>query len=118
MPRMVWTGQDPATLACEVFFYQPVPPAAPSNLTATTASRTQINLTWTDNSDNETAFAVWRSTMGVGDPFSRVGVVAPNITSYSDTGLAPNTTYTYEVRATNNVGASAWSNQPSATTSP
>src|SRR5207245_8312917 len=92
------------------------PPAAPTNLTAVAASSTQINLTWTDNSNNETAFAVWRT--GGGSAFARVAALAANSTSYTDRGLTPNTPYTYAVRAINNVGASAWSNQVMVTTPP
>jgi fibronectin type 3 domain-containing protein len=89
-------------------------PAAPTHLTATAPSPSQVDLTWTSHSDNETAFAIWRAT---GDgAFVRVGVVAPHTTRFSDTGLTPNTTYTYEVRATNNIGASAWSNPATAAT--
>ncbi len=39
-------------------------PMPPTNLVATIASTTRINLAWTDASNNETAFAVWRSTNG------------------------------------------------------
>jgi titin len=91
-----------------------VPPAAPSNLTATTASSTQINLAWTVNSNNETGIAVWRQS---GGGWVRVGVRPPHSSSFSDTGLTPATTYTYEVRAINNYFPSAWSNQATATTS-
>jgi fibronectin type 3 domain-containing protein len=94
-----------------------VAPAAPTNLAATVASSTQVNLTWSDNSNNETAFSVWHSTDG-GLNWTRIAVLIPNSTSYSDTGLSPNTSYTYRVRATNNVGASAWSNQVTVTTPP
>jgi probable HAF family extracellular repeat protein len=98
---------NPATVAL-------LPPAAPTHLAATAPSASQVDLTWTDNSDNETAFAIWRQTGG--GAFVRVGVVAPHTTHFSDTGLMPNTAYTYEVRATNNVGASAWSHEAPATT--
>jgi len=37
--------------------------------------------------------------------------VVPNATSFTDTGLTPGTAYTYRVRATNNTGASAWTNE-------
>src|SRR6266568_8736087 len=88
-------------------------PAAPSGLTAGAASSSQVNLTWTDNSDNEFAFAVWRQSGG--GAFGRVAVLAPNTTSFTDTGLTPGTPYTYEVRAINNAGASPWSNQATVT---
>ena len=38
------------------------PPAAPSDLVATTLSSTSIKLTWTVNSTTETSFEVWRKT--------------------------------------------------------
>ena len=36
--------------------------AAPSGLSASAAGSTQINLTWSDNSSNETGFAIDRAT--------------------------------------------------------
>ena len=41
-------------------------PNAPSSLTATAASSSQINLAWTDNSTNETGFKVERATSASG----------------------------------------------------
>src|SRR5947208_14020769 len=84
-------------------------PAAPSGLTAGAAASSQVNLTWTDYSDNEFAFAVWRQGGGAG--WGRVAALAADTTRFSDTGLTPGTPYTYEVRAINDAGASAWSNQ-------
>ncbi len=43
--------------------------------------------------------------------------MGPNTTTYSDTGLAPSTAYTYRVRAVNDYYASAWSNDATASTS-
>jgi hypothetical protein len=91
-----------------------VPPAAPTTLAATVASPTQINLTWQDNSYNEFAFAVYRKSGA--DDYVRIAVLSPNTEAYSDTTASPNTTYTYRLRATNNVGASDWTNEVSATT--
>ena len=92
-------------------------PAAPSGLTATAASSSQINLAWTDNSGNETNFVVARSTT-TGGPYTDIATLGANVTSFSNTGLAANTTYHYVVRTTNAGGASANSNQASATTLP
>ncbi|AXA36788.1 N-acetylmuramoyl-L-alanine amidase [Candidatus Sumerlaea chitinivorans] len=93
------------------------PPAAPSGLTATAVSQSQINLTWTDNSSNERNFIVARATTS-GGPYTDIATLGVNVTSYSDTGLSPNTTYYYVVRASNSAGASANSSQASATTLP
>ncbi len=89
-------------------------PAAPSNLTATVASATQINLSWADNSSNEDGFAVERSTDGT--TFAPLATVAANATTYTDTGLTAATTYTYRVRATSSGGNSGYSNTAAATT--
>lgn len=98
-----------------VFAGAPQPPSAPSGLTATAVSSSQINLAWTDNSSDETNFVVARSTTA-GGPYTDIATLAAGSTSYSNTGLTASTTYYYVVRATNAVGASANSNQASATT--
>lgn len=85
------------------------PPAAPSNLSATAASSSQINLTWQDNADNEQGFKIERDSA----PIATVGA---NATGYNDTGLDPSKTYTYRVCAYNSNGDSAYSNAASATT--
>jgi hypothetical protein len=89
------------------------PPAAPTGLTATEISSSQINLSWTDNATNETGFRIERKTTG---SFSQIATVGANVTTYSNTGLNSSTTYTYRVRAYNNAGTSAYSNEASATT--
>lgn len=90
------------------------PPATPTGLTATAASTSGINLTWTDNSAGETGYEIQRKT-GAG-AFATVTTTAANVTSYSDSGLAAATTYTYRVRATGTGGNSAYSAETSATT--
>ena len=90
-------------------------PAAPSNLTATAASSSRINLTWQDNSSDETGFLIERKT-GAGGIWAQIGTAAANATSYIDNGLAGNTTYYYRVEATGAGGASCYSNEASATT--
>ena len=52
------------------------PPAAPTNLAATAVSSSQINLTWTDNDNNEQGFKIERCT-GVGcSDFAQIATVA------------------------------------------
>jgi hypothetical protein len=90
-------------------------PAAPSSLTATAVSTSQINLSWSDNSSLETNHQVERSTNG-GTSWSALVTLGANVESYSNTGLTTGTTYHYRVRATNANGNSGFSNIANATT--
>jgi fibronectin type 3 domain-containing protein len=67
------------------------PPSVPTGLGATPGS-TQVALTWTASTDNVavTGYRVFRNG---------VQVAAPSGTSYTDTGLANGTSYTYTVAA-------------------
>ena len=85
-----------------------IPPAAPSNLSVTGYSTDTITLSWTDNSNNEDGFEVYRSTDG--KTYSKVKTLVANTTTYTDTRLTPNTIYYYKVMAYNNAGNSAYSN--------
>ena len=91
-------------------------PAAPTNLTATAVSASQINLSWDDNSVNETDFWLYRSDDG--EHFHRIATIDANVTTYPDTGLTHSTTYYYRVRAHNSAGNSDYSNIASDTTNP
>jgi hypothetical protein len=94
----------------------PVVPAAPSSLTAATISRTQINLSWVDNSDNEAGFKIERCKNANCTNFVEVAQVGANVTTFANTGLTKNTTYNYRVRAFNAGGNSAYSNTASTRT--
>ena len=94
----------------------PATPTAPSGLSATAASRTQVNLSWADNSANETGFKIERCKGANCSNFAQVGTVGSNATTFPDTGLAKNTTYRYRVRAYNGSGNSSYSNTASART--
>jgi len=94
----------------------PALPAAPTNLIATVISKSQINLTWTDNSGNETGFRIERCKGATCTNFALIATVGANVTSYSNTKLTANTTYRYRVTAYNASGNSAYSNIVNATT--
>jgi hypothetical protein len=92
-----------------------VPPAAPGGLNAMAVSDRQINLTWTDNSENEECFFIQRKS-GASSYFS-LGKVDSNVTSFDDNlFLSANTTYTYRVKAVMGLSNSTYSNEASATT--
>lgn len=89
-------------------------PEAPSNLVAKTVSASCIDLTWRDNSNNETGFIIERKTED-GD-YSQVATVKANVTSFSNKGLKNDTEYTYRVRAYNSFASSPYSREASAVT--
>ncbi|MGP8155824.1 MAG: glycosyl hydrolase 115 family protein [Candidatus Acidiferrales bacterium] len=105
------SNQASATTQCS-------PPTAPSNLGATAASSSQINLSWTASSSScSVTYSVFRSTTSGFTP-SGSNQIATGVstTSYSNTGLAASTTYYYLVEGVDSGGASAASNQAGATT--
>lgn len=113
--QRTWSGADH-----QQFEIIPVrsatPPAAPSHLTAVVVSSQQIDLSWSDNSDNEYFFRIERSTDG--ESWSSIATVKANSTTYSSKGLSPLTTYYYRVRSenTHDEGNSDYSAVASATT--
>lgn len=90
-------------------------PVAPSNLTATSVSTTQINLVWQDNSNNELGFKIERSLDNT--TWGQIASVGSNLTNYANTGLSCGLTHFYRVRAYNAGGNSNYSNINDATTS-
>nr|UOI39493.1 glucoside hydrolase GH55 family beta-1,3-glucanase [Archangium sp.] len=85
-------------------------PTTPANLSATAASSSQINLTWSASSDNVgvAGYDIYRNGTLVG---------TSTTTSYSSTGLTASTTYSFTVRARDAAGnVSAVSNTATATT--
>jgi len=111
-------GDSPYSNAVNAITF-PNPPAAPGNLTATTSGQNQINLTWADNSGNETGFKIERKTpQGGTSVYAEIATVGANLTSYSDTGLSAGTQYFYRIRAANAGGQSPYSNEANATTLP
>jgi chitodextrinase len=97
---------DSGTIACNPNGTDTTPPSTPTNLNATTVAQTSIspglvNLTWSASTDNVAvaSYKIYRDG-------NLVGTVGPQ-TSFSDNGVAPNTTYSYTLQAVD------WKGNPS-----
>ena len=90
------------------------PPNVPTGLSAAAASASQINLSWSDNSDDETGFAIEGSADGA--TWTQVAAVGANVRSYANTGLSAERKYYYRVKAVNGAGESGYTNTANATT--
>jgi FtsP/CotA-like multicopper oxidase with cupredoxin domain len=91
-----------------------LPPAAPSNLTGTVMSATQVRLTFTDNAVNETGFAIERALVvgGVTGTFVQIATVGVHggtgLVTFNDNTVAVGQTYAYQVKAVNLAGSSGY----------
>ncbi|WP_066313342.1 multicopper oxidase domain-containing protein [Bacillus sp. FJAT-29814] len=79
-----------------------VVPKAPINL-AGTYGKTGVNLTWRDQSINETGFLIERSSSPTG-PWTTIGTAAVDTKVFLDTTVSKKRTYYYRVTAINTVG--------------
>ncbi len=113
-------GNQSRTVSLTVTSTPVIPPAAPSNLSATALSQSVIALVWQDNSGNESGFKIERKT-GTTGTYSQITTVSAISGSgsggyYEDSGLAASTTYCYRIRAYNSAGDSSYSSESCATT--
>ncbi|GAA4192776.1 hypothetical protein GCM10022252_34710 [Streptosporangium oxazolinicum] len=95
------------------------PPTAPAGLAASGTTSTGATLSWTASTDDSgvTGYDILRAPGASGGTFTQVGTSAT--TSFGDTGLTPNTTYRYQVRARDAAGnVSPVSNTAQVTTQP
>ena len=90
-------------------------PAAPSGLTGVSNSGSTVDLSWFDNSNDESGFRIKRAD-SVAGPFLSVGTVGADATSFQDTGLTDGTIYFYEVQSYNAAGGSGFNEIISVTT--
>ncbi len=88
------------------------PPAAPTGVSASAASQTAINVSWSAAA-GATSYKIFRSTTS-GSGYTQVGT--STTTSFADSGLTCNTTYYYVVRSSNGSCDSGNSAQASAVT--
>ena len=88
-----------------------VPPSAPTGLTATATSASSVNLSWTASTDNVgvAGYNILRNGIKVG---------TSTTTSYTDNGLASNTTYTYTVTAYDAAGNASRASSSATVTTP
>jgi hypothetical protein len=85
------------------------PPSAPARLGAQAQSGTTVLVSWTDTATNETGFKLERQTGN--QAYTEIALLPKDSTSFLDSGLLQNTTYTYRARAFNNRGLSLYSNE-------
>ena len=69
---------------------------APSDLTASSVSDSEIELTWTDNTDYETGFKI---ECDGGSGFTEIATVSADANVYTDSGLTFGQSYDYRVAA-------------------
>lgn len=86
----------------------------PPVLTATDVTASSVTLEWTPATSPEGI----QSYQVHLEPGGLIRVEGPDSTGWTDTAVFPNTTYTYFVRAVDNLGATADSNQVTVTTDP
>lgn len=89
-------------------------PDAPNTLTTVPVTQSSIKLTWKQGA-GETGFEIYRSRT-TGGPYEFISLIAQNATTFTDTGLVKSTMYFYKVRAVNETGASAPTNEATAKT--
>lgn len=113
---------DPSNISCATTWPAAAADGAPTGLTATVVSNTEVQLDWTDTATNETRFEVeyiaWTDLAcpqnPTGIPFVKKVEVARRSgtggVSYRVTGLTPHTAHAFRVRAANQDGPSEYSN--------
>ncbi|HLZ10892.1 MAG TPA: fibronectin type III domain-containing protein, partial [Chloroflexota bacterium] len=91
-------------------------PAIPQGISATTASSTQVTVTWSAVLGATSYEIRRRGPSGSVLSYTLVGTTSDGSTSYTDTSVTANNAYLYKVRAVNSAGSSADSPLDLATT--
>ena len=89
-------------------------PTAPSGISATPISGSEVNLSWMpstdpDNSAAEITYTVFRDGL-------KVAGTNAGVTTYQDTGLVPGTTYSYSISASDPAGNTSAQSAPAQAT--
>jgi hypothetical protein len=82
-------------------------PAMPTVIKASIIAYDSVKVNWTDNSNNETGFEIYRSTAANGT-YQIINTVKANLASFIDTTVRPSSTYYYKVQAINKYGSSGF----------
>lgn len=101
----------PASAFVQSVAYKGIPPATPTNLTATAVSSEKVTLSWQDTATNTAGFQVFRST-SQGGPYVAVGTTTASKMTFSDSTLTAATKYYYQVDAINTNGSSGYNIVP------
>lgn len=86
------------------------PPSPPDSVVAT-AIPGAVRVSWTDTSDDELGFLIYRETLApaglTNQAFTQIARTGANVTSYDDVGVEADAEYIYQVAATGPGGTSA-----------
>lgn len=93
-----WDGMNASIIEC---VKKTAPPVPVNNLVATVTD-SDVVLSWTDQSDNETGFKVQRKTLA-SESWEDIGILSENEVSYLDQSLSSGS-YLYRIIATNAAG--------------
>lgn len=94
----------------------PTPPTPPTDLTASALSGSSIRLNWINSTTAQTEVRIERCRGSTCTRFDEIAAVSGTATTYTNSGLAANTTYRYRVQANNSSGSSTYSNIATART--
>ncbi|HSJ13833.1 MAG TPA: fibronectin type III domain-containing protein [Longimicrobiales bacterium] len=94
----------------------PLTPATPGSVAATPVSTSEIRIDWSHDGATVTSFELQRAVQTDPNAFTPIASTGPLARSYLNTGLQPETTYYYRVRACNLTVCSNWSEVASTTT--
>ena len=86
------------------------PPAAPTGLTATALSESQVQLAWADHATSETAYLVERARSGTDNWTPLASTLPPNTATFTDSTASATTAYDYRIRCAANAGLSDFAN--------
>ena len=107
-PTRLLLSDDDESITCDVALEVPATPTAPTALN----EKTSIGLSWSDTSDNETGFKIYRKPDG-SEEFTLLATLTAN--SYTDTDTTEGVDYSFYVVSYNDNGESAKSKVVTAT---